>query len=420
MAADPPRSPGDRFRQALTRIGEAGGREVTAAWALTRVIMFAILLLPWYPIDPVSGDTGLYREWAGQLVTGQFPVDDERWQYPPLAALVIVLPQLPGTVYGLWFMLAALLLDLLVLRLLLRVSRKAVGGQAMGAWSWVAGLFLLGPVCYFRIDLPVTAVAVCAMLVMARSRAFGALVAVGTLIKAWPAVLLLSLPRDRACVRAVTASALTGVGIVGLMSVFMDDLWAFVGGQGGRGIEIEAVAAMPFHVARHFGWAGSVEHRYGSWELLGPGVQVAGRLSMGLTLAGLALIGGIAWRRRPDAWNPAFGAEVALAATLIAVITSRVLSPQYMIWVIGVAAVCLSYRGARQGAVALLVLVAAGLTHLEFPVVWHAVRDGDPLATGIVAVRNLLLIGAAVVVVRGLWAGSRTGEEDKEVRPGRG
>ncbi|GAA0569800.1 glycosyltransferase family 87 protein [Actinomadura livida] len=377
--------------------------------------MFAILLLPGYPIEAIIGDTGLYREWAEQIVTGRFPSGDDRWQYPPLAALMIVPPHLPGTVYGLWFMLAALLLDLLVLRLLLRFS-----GQAAGAWCWVAGLLLLGPVSYLRIDLLVTAVAVCALLVMSRSRAFGALVAAGTLIKAWPAVLLLSLPRGRASVRAVTASVLTGAGIAGLVSLLMDDPWSFVGGQGGRGIEIEAVAAMPFHVARHFGWPGSVEYRYGSWELLGPGVQVAGRLSMVLTAAGLALVGGIAWRRRPAAWDPAFGAEVALAATLLVVITSRVLSPQYMIWVIGVTAVCLVHRGARQGPVALLVLVAAGLTHLEFPVAWGAVRDGDPIALGVVAVRNLLLAGAAAVVVRGLWAGRGSGGEDAKVRPGRG
>ncbi|MGP4023812.1 glycosyltransferase 87 family protein [Actinomadura sp. 3N407] len=377
--------------------------------------MFVILLLPGYPTDPVTGDTGLYREWAGQIVTGHFPVADERWQYPPLAALMIVPPHLPGTVYGLWFMLAALLLDLLVLRLLLRVPR-----QAMGAWCWIAGLFLLGPVCYFRLDLLVTAIAVCALLVMARSRAFGALVAVGMLIKAWPAVLLLSLPRNRACVRAVTAFVLTAAGVVGLVSLFLDDPWAFVGGQGGRGIEIEAVAAVPFHVAKLFGWTGSIEYRYGSWELLGPGIEVAGRLSMGLTLAGLALVGGIAWRRRPDTWDPAFGAEVALTATLIVMITSRVLSPQYMIWVIGVAAVCLSHQGARRGPVALLILVAAGVTHLEFPVAWYAVRDGDPFATGIVAARNLLLLAAAAIMVRRLWAGRRIGDEDEEVRPGQG
>ncbi|MFG2085549.1 MULTISPECIES: glycosyltransferase 87 family protein [unclassified Spirillospora] len=410
-----------RARRAPAWLDDAHPRQVTIVWALTRLSMFVILLLPAYPADPVTGDTTLYRQWAEQMVTGQFPVDDDRWQYPPLAALMIVPPHLPGTAYAFWFMLFAVLLDLLVLRLLLRGGRAA-----KGAWYWTAGLFLLGPVGYFRFDLLVTAVAVCALLVIARSRVFGAVVAVGVLIKVWPAILLMSLPRDRSGFRAVIASALTAAGIVGAVSLVADGQWGFLQGQSGRGIEIEAVPAVPFHVARLFGWSGSIEYRYGSWELLGPGVRTAGEVSMGLTLAGLAFAAVIAWRRRPDAWTPAFGCDLALAATLIVTVTSRVLSPQYMIWIIGVAAVCLVHRDTRQRPVAVLVLAAVAITHLEFPIAWHAARDGDPLAIGIVTVRDLVLIAALAVSIRRLWAGPASGPASgaasgaDEVRAGRG
>jgi len=35
-------------------------------------------------------------------------------------------------------------------------------------------------------------------------------------------------------------------------------------------------------------------------------------------------------------------ADVGFAAVLVAVVTSRVLSPQYLVWLLGVAAVCLT------------------------------------------------------------------------------
>jgi hypothetical protein len=53
--------------------------------------------------------------------------------------------------------------------------------------------------------------------------------------------------------------------------------------------------------------------------------------------------------------------DAALAAVLLFTATSRVISPQYLIWLIGLAAVCLTVRRTTQRPVAALLLLAATL-----------------------------------------------------------
>ncbi|WFE20665.1 MYXO-CTERM domain-containing protein [Solwaraspora sp. WMMD937] len=86
------------------------------------------------------------------------------------------------------------------------------------------------------------------------------------------------------------------------------------------------------------------------------------------TLAGLGLLG---WwwlfRRRRTDWAPTVGFDLALLAVGVAVVTSRVLSPQYLLWLLGLAAVCLTRRDTTQRAPALLIVVATVLTSAYFP-----------------------------------------------------
>ncbi|MFV2087064.1 hypothetical protein [Micromonospora sp. LOL_021] len=58
---------------------------------------------------------------------------------------------------------------------------------------------------------------------------------------------------------------------------------------------------------------------------------------------------------------------MALLAVGVAVVTSRVLSPQYLLWLLGLAAVCLTRRDTTQRPPALLIVVATVLTSAYFP-----------------------------------------------------
>jgi hypothetical protein len=94
---------------------------------------------------------------------------------------------------------------------------------------------------------------------------------------------------------------------------------------------------------------------------------------------------------------------------MIMVMTSRVISPQYLVWLLAVGAICLMSRDTTQRRSCLLFLIALPVTQLEFPFEFHQLWHGHTHAIVLVVFRNLLLIAAMVVGFRDLWRGSVTG-----------
>ena len=85
------------------------------------------------------------------------------------------------------------------------------------------------------------------------------------------------------------------------------------------------------------------------------------------------------------------------------------LSPQYLLWVVGLAAACLAAGQTTQRPVALAVLAAAGLTQLIFPIWWYRLVDGSDAVTGVLVARNVLLVVADTQRVRTRPRRSRCG-----------
>jgi hypothetical protein len=265
-------------------------------------------------------------------------------------------------------------------------------------WVWVAGVPLLGPTVYARYDVMVTAVAVAALLAGARHpKAMGALTAFGALLKVWPALLLVGAVRRRAW----WSAAVTASGLAALFSVSMPGAFAFLAFQRDRGTEVESLGALVFHVARHFGWQGQVLLNYGSIEFLGPYVGLVSTAALGLTGAAFGWL--LLWRLRAVRRAPHTLAEAAFTAVLLFTVTSRVISPQYLVWLIGLAAVCGSYRASRMGTPALMVVAASFVTVLEFPLGFLHVVLSDRYGVFLLVLRNGLLAAASLTAARRLW-----------------
>lgn len=392
-------------------------------WGVTR-----LLLLLWvfrvyvFPGPDVTSDVSvIYQGWYDVLRTGTFPQSDVTWQYPPAAALAILSPALlPFLEYTQAFFLMAFAADLAVLFLLLYAGLRD-GRRLRGAWVWVAGVPLLGPTVYSRYDVMVTAVAVAAVLAAARHpRVAGALVGFGALLKVWPALILVGIRR-----RGVWASAaLTVLVVAGLFAVAMPGSFAFLTFQRERGTEVESLGSLVFHIARHHGWDGQVLLNYGSVEFLGPWVTTVSTAALALTGMAFGLL--LLWRLSATRFETHTAADAALVAVLMFTTTSRVISPQYMVWLVGLAAACLCFRASRMGVPAVLVLVACFVTVLEFPIWFADVVGSTPLGITLLLVRNGLLVLATALGMRTLWRATvpkRTPAppvpEDQEPEPAR-
>jgi hypothetical protein len=340
------------------------------------------------------GDVGLYQRWYACCFShGTFPVADPMWQYPPGAALVFWLPgRVPGS-YVEHFMFLAIGCDLAITFML--CSRARRGGALAGAWYWVCGVPVLGAVTVGRFDVVPVALSVAALCVTGRGGVRGALIGAGTVIKAWPVTLLAGMaPSQQRRVSAAAVAVLTAV-----CAIFASGTASFFAHQNARGVEIESVAATPFMIWRQAGWHGTLVYRFGAWQLSGGHVTLARDASgVGLVLAAAVVIG---WRLLVASgrarWRPEFTADAPLAATLLFLVASPVLSPQYLLWVTGLAAACLATGHTTQRQVALAVLATAGLTQLIFPIGWHSLVYGSDVVTGVLAARNVLLAVAAAL-----------------------
>ncbi|NLU67678.1 glycosyltransferase 87 family protein [Streptomyces sp. HNM0574] len=382
---------------------------VRAVWLVTRAaLLLCVFRVVTLPGPDVTSDVHvIYQGWSDVLRTGTFPLDDETWQYPPAAALPILSPLLlseallPGLDYPSAFFLLVCAVDAVVLALLLRAGRRT-GGSRAGAWGWVAGVPLLGPTAYARYDLMVTAVAVAALLAAVRRPAVaGALAGFGAMLKVWPVLLLAGIGRGRPARRAVTAAAVTAAVLAAGFAAALPGAFDFLTYQRERGTEVESLGSLVFHVARHFGWEGQVLLHYGSVEFLGPYVNVVSDVALALTAAAFGWL--LLWRLRARTWSAATPADAALTAVLLFTTTSRVISPQYLLWLVGLAAVCLTLRASRQRPAAVLVLVATGVTFLEFPLHFADVVGSTPTGIALLLVRNGLLVAACLTAALRLW-----------------
>ncbi|GAA4994151.1 hypothetical protein GCM10025734_23910 [Kitasatospora paranensis] len=169
-------------------------------------------------------------------------------------------------------------------------------------------------------------------------------------------------------------------------------------------MEIESLGGSMLQVARELGWPGEVEMHYGSLEFLGPHVDLIARVSLLLTAVAFGWL--LLWRFRARRWTPALPYDAALTAVLLFTVTSRVISPQYLIWLIGLASVCLTVRGTSQRPVAVVVLLTAAVTTIDYPLFFDAMIKGGWQPALVIVTRNGLLLSASLWSAARLWRAS--------------
>jgi len=337
--------------------------------------------------DAFLPDVHLYVVWSQVLREGQYPVGDPFWQYPPGAGVIFAALPLFGPAPVLGFVCLALLADATILMMLLRVVDRSTPRSWWGPAAWVVGGLAVGPVMLARFDLFPTAMAVAALVTLGRPVASGALAGLGTLLKVWPILLLLALPRGELR-RALPAFVVVVVGGALAITTWAAGSTAFIGEQRDRGLQVESVGAIPYLVAGAIGMDPGIVLRFGAFEIDGVGV---GQVGLVLTLIGIVLLVCLAGLRLLGRLESLPGGDVALLAVIIAVATSRAFSPQYAVWLVGIgAAAACDPRSQGRRATTLLIAMAS-VTQVLFPWGYAPLLDTAPSAVALHIVRIALL-----------------------------
>jgi hypothetical protein len=324
------------------------------------------------------------------------PFRDFDFEYPPVALAPIWVAG--GSKLGMSLL-------MLACALVAQGACWALGGATAG-WLMVALPPVAGALVRTHIDLLPAAAAVVGLALVARDRPVAAMVALGagTMAKLWPAAIALVALAwlvgrgGRAAATRATVALVATVLVVGLPFTLLGGFPAtMVRFHLDRPVQIESTAATVLEVVGGSRVTGHpiTEDRFKSNGLDGGAGDAVLALSTLALVVAAAAITVLAARR------PAISGLVlaAFAVTLAVVAFGKVLSPQYVCWLLPLAAVAAAH-GARAGAA--LTAAAALVTQLWFPAHYFDVVFQHAWAVTAVGVRNVLLLAALAATVRAL------------------
>jgi glycosyl transferase family 87 len=328
-------------------------------------------------------DTPVYQRYGNAIADGKVPYRDFELEYPPGALPVFALPGLaePGRDQQvstgfrrsfetiMWLCGAAALVAMAVVLRVLR--RTTVNVWAVLCFAAIAPL-LLGSVVLSRFDLwPAAIVAgALAALVSSRLRVGHALLGLGVTVKLFPAVLLplgVAFVWRRAGRReALTCLLLALAVIAAVFAPFVvlspGGVWHSLSVQLSRPLQVESLGSALLLVGHHvFGFGVTGETSHGSQNLAGTAADAVA-VASAVVQAALLLWIWFSFARGPGSREALVRSSAAALCAFIAF--GKVLSPQFLIWLIPVVPLV---RG-RRGVVATTLLgVALLLTQTWFP-----------------------------------------------------
>ncbi len=361
------------------------------------------------PGMPMGDLTLAYQPWFDQVVQGHVMLGiNAVWVYPFVALVPILLAGMVGAtnfVAGWLSLQFATLLGVLASMVLVgRHTAPMLKARFAAAYFWLLCLALLGPVAISRIDFFSVAIAVVAALFISNNqKVSAALLTIAGWVKIWPIAIFAGLffASARRRVVAFTGAVVTlGLLVVGLFIGGNASMFGFIGGQLGRGIQIESPWASWWLWKHIFGDA-SVGIIYNgplkTFEVFGAATDVISLLlGPGQLLAvGVTVLLGLL-ARRAKASPTEILTWVSTTAVLDLIFFNKVGSPQFMTWL--VVPVIIGLISGVQNLRPMLYMVAALslLTWTIYPSTYDELLAGGFTATAILTTRNLLLLGALV------------------------
>ena len=357
-------------------------------------------------------DTPIYQRYGNAIAHGEVPYRDFAVEYPPGALAVFALPGLaePGseqdvtpafrkTFEALMWLCGAL--ALIAMAVVLRAQRA----PPQRVWAALAFAALaplaLGSVVLSRFDLwPAALVAAAvAAAVSGRWRLASVLVGLAVAVKLYPAVLVPLVVasawrregRRAGLVSLALVAAVAALVFLPFVALSPDGVWDSVSGQLRRPLQLESFGSALLLAAHHLVGAGvTVASSHGSQNLAGSGPDA---LAAVLTAVQLAFL---LWIWTAYARGRLRFVQAAAAALVGFVAFGKVLSPQFLIWLIAVVPLVPARRG--LGAIALLA-AALVLTQLWFPFrYWDLANHLDATASWLVLARDVVLAALAVLL----------------------
>jgi hypothetical protein len=356
-------------------------------------------------------DTPVYQGYGEKVLDGQVPYRDFDVEYPPAALPVFILPAFAdeddyGSAFELLMWVCAVAAIVLLAATLSAAGAGRLRLYAAAGFTGVAPL-MLGSVILTRYDLwPAALLAgALAALVAGRDRLGLGVLGFATAAKVYPAVVLpvalVSIVRRRGLREAGVAlgvfAAVVAVVLLPFAVFSPGGLAHSVTEQLGRPLQIESFGASLLLAAHQLGaYDPTVVSTHGSQNLAGTLPDAFATVQTALQALALVTVWILVARTRPDRDRLLAGSAAAVAAF---VALGKVLSPQFLIWLLPLVPLVAGAAGLAASGVLAAAFVT---TQIWFPHrYWHVVAL-EPVGW-LVLVRDvflLVLLGVLVAAIR--------------------
>ena len=405
---------------------------LTPAW----LILFVAAVTPTAALLPDQGDVRLYFEKAHELAIGRVPYRDFRFHYPPGALLPMAVPFLASflgpidlgaykVLFAGWEAALMLVLGVVLARVAERIAlddAPAIGGDAGRAVvdrvrgvGWRVAVLSVGAVLAltWRYDLFPAVLAMLAVWAAIEGRPTWAGVAlgVGVLAKLYPVAILPALavpwllPFDfRRLARLAAGFGLAiAAGFLPFVALAGRRAFDFFEYQVGHGIQIESIGGgVAILVGLLTGEPAGTSFGHARVQVEGPIATAWLALVPGLTTVGFATLAWLGWRRIRAEVNSGSGGiqagtivTLAGASVLMVLVTSKVYSIQYIVWL-------LPFMAFLRGRAFWLAAAIAALTMPIHPLLYSELIAQEALPVLLLNLRNGLLVALALVVLADL------------------
>ena len=409
----------------VTAKPESSSRPADGAFAVVATLAAVVLFLGAWALlhrgvftnDPIV-DTPVYEHYGSAMDDGKVPYRDFAVEYPPGALPVFAVPALGDPRFETFrvrfealmaFFGEAMIVCVAIALVALGAGRKRLVG-ALGFVSLAP--LALGPVVLSRFDLWPAALVAAALAALVSGRVRLGHVALGAAVaaKLYPVVLVPIAVvyvwrregRREALVCAAALAAVVGVVFAPFLVLAPGGLWHSLWDQASRPLQIESLGASLLLVSHHvFGTAITMESSHGSQNLVGSAPDVLAAAQSVLQVAALVAVW-VLFARGPAGRDRLVQAS---AAALVAfIVGGKVLSPQFLIWLIPVVPLIGTGNHShsdRRGLTALALFAAAlVLTQLWFPYrYWQLALHFGALESWLVLARDLALAGLFLVLL---------------------
>jgi len=366
---------------------------------------------------PMDGDPLVFLRIADAIASGAIPYLEFPLEYPPLALLPLVLPRIlvgvdaASMAYQAAFGTLSVAVTVATGAIVAWLARRGWSAQSVrdSLIVFLAIALALSANVIWRFDILPAFLTIAAVAAVAAGQPgwAGFALGLGVATKLYPAFLAPVLIAYYLFGRRWPAAAifgfalLTTVGAVFLQAYLVagSDALSFLNYQRDRGVEIESVVGGLALLAESIGGVNArVSFGFGSFEVESPVVDALAApafIAQAIMAVGLFVAGGLAFlsdARRHGSVRPGTLIAYVVATLLFVMLTNKVLSPQYMCWLLPFGALL----PARQ---ALLLVVISVLTTVVYPLAFDALRASDPLIVALLNVRNLLLLVLFVWII---------------------